>query len=199
MKKRTTSARGTGNSCRTFSSFIFLVPHACRKLTPQIMDKQKMSSWCHRRDKSGKKILWEIDYDPLIFFVIIGLLAGLVGPSLFRNPALVIFFPCMLLLSGLTCLVISKISLYKKGIRFSFGPSLMSKGFATLYKIAYILLGIGILLLLLLFIGWLQRAQVCYYANRLWKIASDKNRVSEWLVKWARLPNQTINPLNGLR
>jgi hypothetical protein len=112
-----------------------------------------MSFWCHRRDKSGKKILWEIDYDPLTFIVIIGLLAALVGPSLFRNPSLIIFFPCMLLLTGLTCLVISKISLYKKGIRVSFGPNLMSKGFATLYKIAYILLGIGTLLLLLLFIG----------------------------------------------
>jgi len=116
------------------------------------MDK-KMSFWCHRRDKNGSKILWEIDYDPLTLVVIIGLLAALVGPRLFRNPSLIIFFPCMLLLTGLTCLIITRLSLYKKGIRFSFGTSHMSKGFATLYKIAYILLGFGILpLLLLLFI-----------------------------------------------
>ena len=155
-----------------------------------------MSFWYHRQDKSGKTILWEIDYDPLTFFVTIGLLAGVIAPSLFRNPALIFFFPCLFLLGGLTCLVISKISLYKKGIRFSFGPSLMSKRFATLYKIAYILLGIGILLLLLLFIGWLQRVQVSYYANGPWIKPVDKNRVIDWLVKGTRLPNQTVNPLS---
>ncbi len=106
-----------------------------------------MSFWMSRKDKSGRKILWQIDFDPMIIMVIIGLLAALRGPSLFRNPSII---PFGLLTAGLVCLTISKISLYKKGIWFSFGPGLMTKRYATLYKAAYILLGVGVLLLFLI-------------------------------------------------
>jgi hypothetical protein len=58
--------------------------------------------------------------------------------------------PFAVLAVGLASLIIAKISLYKKGIWLSFGPGLMTKGYATLYKTAYVLLGIGVLLLLLI-------------------------------------------------
>jgi hypothetical protein len=35
-----------------------------------------MSLWCYKRDKSGKKILWQIDFDPMIIMIVIGLLAA---------------------------------------------------------------------------------------------------------------------------
>ncbi len=110
-----------------------------------------MSFWWFKRDRNGKKTLWQIDYDPMTFIVIIGLLAAIVGPRLFGNASIIIFFPLLLLLAGLTCLIISKISIYKKGIWFSFGSGHMSKGYAALYRAAYVMLGVGVLFLLLLY------------------------------------------------
>jgi hypothetical protein len=116
-----------------------------------------MSLWLYKRDKSGKKILWQIDFKPLSIMVVLGLLAALIGPSIFRNPFIIIFSPFALVTVGLACLIISKISLYKKGIWLSFGYALMSKGYAKLYKVAYVLIGLGMLILLLLF-NALQKA-----------------------------------------
>jgi hypothetical protein len=89
--------------------------------------------------------------------VVLGLLAALIGPRLFRNPSLVIMFPFALLSVGLSFLIISKISLYRKGVWFSFGSALMTKGYAKLYKLSYLLIGLGTLILLLLF-NALQKA-----------------------------------------
>jgi hypothetical protein len=116
-----------------------------------------MSLWLYKRDKSGKKFLWQIDFEPLSVIMVLGFLIALIGPSIFRNPTILIYFPYALVTIGLACLIISKVSLYKKGIWFSFGPALMSKGYAKLYKIAYVLMGLGTLILLLLF-NALQKA-----------------------------------------
>jgi hypothetical protein len=110
-----------------------------------------MSFWWHKRDKAGRRHLWQIDYDPMIIMLVIGMLAALIAPTLFRNPSIIIFSPFVFLSIGLFCLIISKISLYRKGIWFSFGPGVMSKGYAKLYKVGYLLLGVGALLLLALF------------------------------------------------
>jgi len=111
-----------------------------------------MSLWWSKQNKNGRRYLWQIDYDPLTVTIVIGLLAALIGSSLFRNHSLIIIYsPLAFLIAGLACLIISKSSLYKKGIWFSFGPGLMTKGYASLYKAAYILLGIGVLLILFLF------------------------------------------------
>jgi len=116
-----------------------------------------MSLWIYKKDKSGEKILWHIDFEPLSMVVLLGLLAALIGPSIFKNPSIIILFPFALVTVGLVCLIIAKISLYKKGVWRSFGSALMSKGYAKLYKIAYVLIGLGILILLLLF-NALQKA-----------------------------------------
>lgn len=44
-----------------------------------------MSFWWHKRDKSGKRYLWQIDVEPLIIFLVIGLLAALVVPRFFAR------------------------------------------------------------------------------------------------------------------
>ena len=110
-----------------------------------------MSLWWSKQNKNGRRYLWQIDYDPLTVTIVIGLLAALIGSSLFRNHSLIIIYsPLAFLIAGLACLIISKISLIRKGILFLFGPGLMTKGYATLYKTAYLLLGVGVLLLLLI-------------------------------------------------
>ena len=43
----------------------------------------RMSFWWSKRDKSGKKMLWLVDNDPMISMIVIGLIAALVGPRLF--------------------------------------------------------------------------------------------------------------------
>jgi len=112
-----------------------------------------MSFWMYRKDKSGKTHLWQIDFDPLIIMILIGLLAAVVGPTFFRNPSSILMLPLAFAFVGLAWLITSKVSLYRKGIWFSFGPGLMSDGYARLYKLAYILIGIGVLPLLLVAIS----------------------------------------------
>ena len=109
-----------------------------------------MSIWWHRRDKSGKRYLYQVDYDFMLVLLVIGLIAAIIGPTLLFNPSVILFLPCAFLVGGLTCLVIYKMSLYTKRIWFSFGSRLMSKGYASLYKFAYILIGVGVALMLLL-------------------------------------------------
>jgi len=109
-----------------------------------------MSLWIYKKEKNGKKILWQIDFDPMVIMVIIAMLAALIGPVFVQDPSIIVKFPFVLLGAGLVCLIISKMSLYKRGIWFSFGPKLMSQGYAKLYKAAYILIGFGVLILLLL-------------------------------------------------
>ncbi len=112
-----------------------------------------MSFWVYKKDKNGKTILWQIDIEPMIPMVAIGLLAAIIGPRLFNDPSIILMLPFALLGAGFVCLIISKLSLYKKGIWFSFGPKHMSKGYAKFYKTAYFLMGGGVLLLLLMLIA----------------------------------------------
>ena len=116
-----------------------------------------MSFWVYKKDKTGKTILWQIDIEPMILMVVIGLLAAMIGPRLFQDPSIILMLPFALFGTGFVCLIISKLSLYKKGIWFSFGLKHMSKGYATLYKVAYAFFAIGGLILLLMIIA-LQRA-----------------------------------------
>ena len=109
-----------------------------------------MSFWWTTRDKSGRRHLWQIDFDPMIIIMVVGMLVAMIFPRLFRDPTRVIVLPFVVIVAGLACLSVSKLSLYRKGVWFSFGPRLMSKGYASLYKVAYVLLGVGVLLLLLL-------------------------------------------------
>ncbi len=90
------------------------------------------------KHKEGK-LRW-IDVEPFLAVTVIGLIVTLIGPSL----------PFFLSFIGLILLIISKISLFRRGIWFSFGPKLMSREYARLYKLSYILIGVGFLLMLLI-------------------------------------------------
>ncbi len=95
---------------------------------------------------SKEKKVW-IDIEPMPAIMIIGLLAALIGPKLLTVIAIL---PFALSLLGLAFLIIAKVSLFRRGIWFSFGSKLMARGYARLYKLSYILIGIGVLFLLLL-------------------------------------------------
>ena len=72
-----------------------------------------------------------------------------------RNIMMMAFLSAVLLTSGLVCWIFARISLYKRGSMPSLGIGLMSKGHASLSKIAHVLMVVGVLLLLLL-LGLLQ-------------------------------------------
>jgi hypothetical protein len=109
-----------------------------------------MSLWIYKKDKNGKTILWQIDIAIPLIMVLLGLLAALIGPKALGNPSFMVWLPFALAVAGFVLLLISKVSLYRKGIWSSFGSRQMSKKYASIYKAAYVLLGLGVLLLLLI-------------------------------------------------
>jgi hypothetical protein len=109
-----------------------------------------MSLWIYKKDKSGKTVLWQIDIAIPLVMVLLGLLAALILPKTLENPSFMVWLPFALSSTGLMLLIISKMSLFRRGIWLSFGPRQMTKRYASLYKAGYILLGLGVLLILAL-------------------------------------------------
>lgn len=107
-----------------------------------------MSFWIYKKDKNGKTILWLIDVPFSLLMLFTAFLAALIGPKLYGNPSIILWLPFALSAAGVVLLLISKLSLYGKGIWISFGPKQMSKKYASIYKAAYVLIGLGVLLLL---------------------------------------------------
>ena len=113
-----------------------------------------MSSLISKGNKK-EKLTW-IDIEPTGAVVIIGLLAAMIGPKLWMTAPMtapkmgrvVALLPFALSILGLVFLIIAKISLLRQGIWSSFGSKLMTRGYARLYKLSYILMGIGVLFLL---------------------------------------------------
>jgi len=96
-----------------------------------------------------EKLTW-IDVEPIFAIMIVGLLAALIGLNNLLK--IIVILPFALSIVGLVFLIISKVSLFKQGIWFSFGSKLMTRGYARLYRLSYILLGVGVLCLL----SWLS-------------------------------------------
>jgi hypothetical protein len=105
-----------------------------------------MSFWWYGKPENGKRYWWLIDTDPLAVLMLVLFVVAVISMHILNHPSI----PFLLILSGLVCLIAAKISLFRRGIWFSFGSGLMSKGCARLYKAGYILMGFGVLLMLLL-------------------------------------------------
>ncbi len=108
-----------------------------------------MSWWMYRRDADGRPVVWQIDVDLMFIVFALGLLVTFVVPRWMRGPTVIASDAGVLLFAGLLCLVASKISLFRRGVWVSWGPRLMTKWWARLYKIGYGLILAGVLLLLL--------------------------------------------------
>jgi hypothetical protein len=109
-----------------------------------------MSLWIYKKDKSGKTVLWQIDVAIPFVTVLLGLLLALIASRQSEMLSFIVWFPFALSATGLLLLLISKFSLYRRGILHSFGPGQMTRTYAVLYKAAYVLLGLGVLLILAL-------------------------------------------------
>jgi hypothetical protein len=102
-----------------------------------------MSWWIYQKDQDGKVYLISADVAQAILpvMIILGLLAAMFFPILLQNCPLGIvqFF----LWSGLLSLLAAKISLFRRGIWCSWGPGQMTRRWARVYKIGYVLMGVG--------------------------------------------------------
>jgi hypothetical protein len=108
-----------------------------------------MSWWIRRKTEDQKTHLWAVDIDPLLPLVLLSLLLALIfrnAHSLALNNA-----STVLMFSGFICFLISKVSLFRQGIRVSWGPSQMDKRYSTLYRVGYGLMLSGVCLRLLLY------------------------------------------------
>jgi hypothetical protein len=94
-----------------------------------------MSLWLYGRKRGGRRSLWAID-DPVFALMIAVPIVTLVCMSLLSYP----WIPFALLLAGLACLIVSRTPL--------------ARGYTNLSKIAYVLLGVGMFLMLLLWSKW---------------------------------------------
>ena len=102
-----------------------------------------MSWWIYKKDKDGKVYLISTDVTSFILLslVLLGLFAAILLPNLLRSSPLgmVQFF----LWGGFACLLAANTSLFRQGIWWSWGPGQMSKPWSRVYKIGYILIGLG--------------------------------------------------------
>ena len=107
-----------------------------------------MSFWIYRKDETGKKHLWAIDVDPLVLMMMVGLLFAFIGPTLILDPVRAAVRGAVVLAAGFICLMSAKFSLFRRGIWRSWGPRPMTLWWARLYKLGYILMFAGAILVL---------------------------------------------------
>src|SRR6185436_6485438 len=101
-----------------------------------------MSWWVTKHGEGGSRELWIVDVDPLLTICV------LVLPTL----VLVVngLLSTALLVGGAICVLVAKISLFRRGTWVSWGPRLLAPRNASLYKLGYTLIAIGAVLRLAL-------------------------------------------------
>lgn len=101
-----------------------------------------------KRNPKASRLV-RIDIEPMSLVFILGLLATFVAPRWMRGPSSVAYDGLVVACFGLLCLVIAKVSLFRRGIWFSWGPRRMSKWPARVYKCGYafLVLGVGVTLI----------------------------------------------------
>ena len=109
-----------------------------------------MSLWWYGRKRRGKRSLWQIDTDPVAVLQVIMFSGVVAALNLLAHASLAAFLIFVFLGGGLACLCVAKMSLFRQGIWLSFGAGLMSAGYARLYKLAYVMIALSVLLTLLL-------------------------------------------------
>jgi hypothetical protein len=100
-----------------------------------------MSLWIYKKDKDGKQNLYWVDIPLFSIPLIISLFLAVFITQFFYFIAI-----------GFIFILIAKISLFSKGIWISWGSKQMSKPFKLLYQAGYILVGIGVSIILLIYI-----------------------------------------------
>ncbi len=102
-----------------------------------------MSWWTYERDKTGK--VYYVSTDISSFYFLFLIFGGLLFAQFFINPTGTVR---VLLWSGFLCVLMAKISLFRRGIWVSWGSGPMTVWWSRVYKLGYILISIGVALIL---------------------------------------------------
>ena len=103
-----------------------------------------MSWWTYEKDANGRIIYVASDYSAIFPFLLVFLAIGSVQYLI--NPTGTVRF---LLWSGFGCLLLSKLSLFRRGIWNSWGTGQMTVRWARLYKLGYALIGLAVVLIIM--------------------------------------------------
>jgi hypothetical protein len=95
-----------------------------------------------------KQYIGTIDIDLTVGLIVIGLLAALFVPRWVYHPLGIFKDNGFVVVVGFLCVVTAKISLFRRGVWGSWGSGKMTTGWARLYKLGYVLIGVGVISIL---------------------------------------------------
>lgn len=115
-----------------------------------------MSQWSSIKEKDGAKSTILVDMPPFVFIIIV-FIAAYTIPHFLSTPDITVkkdvtisaisalpFIVCFVLMGiGLVLFVVSKISVFKKGLLLSFGYKSMKPLYRALYIVGYLLMAIS--------------------------------------------------------
>jgi len=104
-----------------------------------------MSFWFSYKDKSGRNQVIGVDFLPPVIIILVGMVAAIILPNLLIHPAPFFYLFCATTGMGLILFLISKASLFSKGMLLTFGTKAMSKPFRVCYYLGYALIVLGAL------------------------------------------------------
>lgn len=103
-----------------------------------------MSWWSYEKDASGKVIYVSSDYSGIYPFFVI--LSTIITLQYLMSPTGTVRF---LLWSGFCCILLAKLSLFRRGIWSSWGTREMTVWWARTYQLGYAFIGLGIVLIIM--------------------------------------------------
>jgi hypothetical protein len=106
-----------------------------------------MSWWTYKKDKDGNFCVTSNDVITAFTFLVF-LSAPLFAFLYFINPSGI---ARLLLWVGFFCLLTAKVSLFRQGVWNSWGPGQMTKWWSRIYKLGYVLIGLGAVVTLALY------------------------------------------------
>lgn len=90
-----------------------------------------------------------IDIPPFILVICTGIFAAITIPNIFAHPKGSFIIIWTVIITGLILFIITKITVFKKGLLMSFGTKAMTPFYRKLYYIGYTLIVLGCLVVFL--------------------------------------------------
>lgn len=103
-----------------------------------------MSIWIKRRSKTGGSSIYLVDFPYFFLFqVVFAILISLFLHVLLYAPFETAVAALSAMIAGGFLIAAAKVSLFRRGIWISWGPSRMRKRFAAIYATGYVLIVVG--------------------------------------------------------
>ena len=109
-----------------------------------------MSIWIYRKDKDYKKSIYSISVPFEAILIIFGIIVASIAPRYIQNSSQLVPDAIAIIMTGFVLFLISKISMFIRGIWNSWGTMNMRRPFTYLYRTGYFLMVTGLLGCLLL-------------------------------------------------